>query len=258
MNRITIRALQQMKRDVRKIVGAVVYDYQMAQIVDRAGVDIVSIGDSVGVNIWGYSSESDVTLEQMLLVCRAVRRGVTRALGSCDLPGSGDPAAAARVLADDGGADMVKLEAAPETIRTIVESNIAVWAQLSGQVSGQSAVGSGQGSGQWAVGSGQDIAGLVTQAKALEAAGASLLDFRHSGPEAGPAVARAVSIPVLGGLGGGPWLDGRIRAVVNAIGYTASALEDGADRYANVARVAFDAITAYADDVRGGRQIRGK
>jgi 3-methyl-2-oxobutanoate hydroxymethyltransferase len=252
MNRITIPALQQMKRDVRKIVGAVVYDYQMAQIVDRAGVDIISIGDSVGVNIWGHSSESDVTLDQMLLVCRAVRRGVTRALVSCDLPGSNDPVAAARVLAGEGGADMVKIEADASTVQAIVRADVAVWAQLSGQVSGQSAVGSGQEV------AGSGVAALVREAKALEAAGASLLDFRHSGPEAGPAVARAVSIPVLGGLGGGPWLDGRVRAVVNAIGYTASALEDGADRYANVARVALDAITAYADDVRGGRQVRGK
>jgi 3-methyl-2-oxobutanoate hydroxymethyltransferase len=68
----------------------------------------------------------------------------------------------------------------------------------------------------------------------------------------------AVSIPVIGGLGGGSWLDGRVRAVVNAIGYTAVALDDTADRYANVARVALDAITTYADDVRAGRQVRGK
>ena len=71
-----ISALQQMKRDGRKIVAAVVYDYQMAQIADRAGVDIVSAGDSVGVTLWGQSSESDVTLDQMVLVCRAVRRSV--------------------------------------------------------------------------------------------------------------------------------------------------------------------------------------
>ena len=64
----------------------VVYDYQMAQIVDRAGVDIVSVGDSVGVNMWGQRSELDVTLDQMLLACKAVRRGVERALVSCDFP----------------------------------------------------------------------------------------------------------------------------------------------------------------------------
>jgi 3-methyl-2-oxobutanoate hydroxymethyltransferase len=105
---------------------------------------------------------------------------------------------------------------------------------------------------------GDEVAGLVREAQALEQAGASLLDFRHSGPVAGPAVVRGVSIPVIGGLGGGPWLDGRVRAIVNAIGYSAAALDDQADRYANVARVALDAIAAYADDVRSGRQIRGK
>src|SRR5688572_19070792 len=83
---MTVASLQQMKREGRKIVGVVVYDYQMAQIVDRAGVDIVSVGDSVGVNMWGQQSELDVTLDEMLLACKAVRRGVTRALVSCDFP----------------------------------------------------------------------------------------------------------------------------------------------------------------------------
>ena len=84
--KVTIPALQQMKRDGRKIVGVVAYDYQMAQIVDRAGMDIVSVGDSVGMNLWGLSSEFDVTLDQMILTCQAVRRGVKRALVSCDFP----------------------------------------------------------------------------------------------------------------------------------------------------------------------------
>jgi 3-methyl-2-oxobutanoate hydroxymethyltransferase len=264
MDRVTVAALQQMKRERRKIVGVVVYDVQMARIADRAGVDIVSVGDSVGVNIWGHASENEVTLEQMLLACTAVRRGVERALVSCDVPPAADAVTAAQVLVKEGGADLVKVEAGPGTIRTIVDAGIPVWAQLSGQWavgSWQLAAGSGQevaGSGQRAVGSGQEIADLVERAKALEAAGASMLDFRHSGPVAGPAVAAAVSIPVIGGLGGGPWLDGRVRAIVNAIGYTAAALDDHADRYANVARVALDAIASYADDVRGGRQVRGK
>ena len=84
-----------------------------------------------------------------------------------------------------------------------------------------------------------------------------MLDFRHSGSTAGPSVTQAVSIPVLGGLGGGPWLDGRVRSIGNAIGNVAAALDDDVPRYASVARVTLDAITAYADDVRGGRQVRG-
>jgi 3-methyl-2-oxobutanoate hydroxymethyltransferase len=97
----------------------------------------------------------------------------------------------------------------------------------------------------------------VDEAKRLEDAGASLLDFSLSGPVAGPAVVEAVSIPVMGGLGGGPWLDGRMRMAHAAIGYAASALDAKADTYANVARITLDAITAYAGDVRAGRQIKG-
>lgn len=233
-----------MKREGQKIVGVVVYDCPMARIADRAGVDIVSAGDSVGVNMWGHAAEEDITLEEMLVVCTAVHRGATHALVSCDLPGGArDVVAAAQTLVHEAGAEMVKVAAAPGTIRAIVDAGVPVWAQMSGQGAG---------------GSGPEVAGLVREAQALEAAGASLIDFRHSGPVAGPAVAKAVSIPVIGGLGGGPWLDGRVRAVVNAIGYSAGALDDQADRYANVSRVALDAISAYATDVRAGRQVRGK
>src|SRR5918993_3621201 len=100
-----------MKRSGQKIVGVVVYDFQMAQIVDRAGVDIVSVGDSVGATLWGHRSELEVTIDQMLIACKAVRRGVDRALVSCDVPygplqkGKTAAVEAARYLVDEGGAD---------------------------------------------------------------------------------------------------------------------------------------------------------
>jgi len=83
------------------------------------------------------------------------------------------------------------------------------------------------------------------------------LNFTNSGPVVGPAVAQAVSIPVLGGFGGGPWLDGRVRMATAAIGYSADGLDNPPHTYANVAQIAFDAITAYAEDVRSVRQIAG-
>ena len=263
--KLRVAALQQMKRDGRKIVGVVVYDYQMAQIVDRAGVDIVSVGDSVGVNMWGQRSEMEVTLDQMLLACKAVRRGVERALVSCDFPygpmqeGVDAAVRAAARLVEDGGADMVKLDAAAhhlDAVRAVAATGIPVWAQFGITPHTASRYGGMSNASH-------DLAGQMTEqfvadAKRLEDAGAALLDFTHSGPVAGPAVTGAVSIPVIGGLGGGPWLDGRVRAVVNAVGYLAGALDDTTDRYANVARVTFDAIQTYADDVRAARQIRGK
>ena len=73
---MTIPALQQMKRDGRKSVGVVAWDYPLARLADRAGVDFVSVGDSVGVNLWGHGNPLEVTLDEMLVCCKAVRRGV--------------------------------------------------------------------------------------------------------------------------------------------------------------------------------------
>src|SRR4029078_10891789 len=75
-----------MNRDGRKIVGVVAWDYQMARIVDRAGVDLVSVGDTVGINLWGQPNPLEGTMDQMIVVCQAVRRGVRRALLSVDFP----------------------------------------------------------------------------------------------------------------------------------------------------------------------------
>ncbi len=262
--KVTIPALQQMKRDGRKIVGVVVYDYQMAQIVDRAGVDIVSVGDSVGINFWGHRTELEVTLDEMILACRAVRRGVTRALVSCDFPfgplqASPDAAVAAAVrLVKEGGADLVKLDGAsgfPEAVRAVTRAGIPVWAQFG--ITPQTALQYGGVAHALPELAALKKDSLLAEAGVLEGAGASLLDFTNSGPVAGPLVAGALSIPVIGGLGGGPWLDGRVRAVSNAIGYFAAAIDDGVERYANVGRIALDAIAAYADDVRSGRQVKG-
>ena len=82
---VSIPALHQMKRARQKIVGVVAWDFQVAQIVDRAGVEIVSVGDSVGTNLWGHSNPLAVTMDEMIVVCRAVRRGVRRAIVSCDM-----------------------------------------------------------------------------------------------------------------------------------------------------------------------------
>jgi 3-methyl-2-oxobutanoate hydroxymethyltransferase len=229
-------SLRAMKRAGKKIVGVVVWDFQMAQIVDRAGVDLVSVGDSVGVNLWGQA-EGEVTLEEMLVVCKAVRRGVKRALLSCDLPQKFASPENARRLVKEGGADMVKVESSSRSVGEIVAAGIAVFAEFHG---------------------GRPADELVSEAKAHEAAGAALLDFRHSGPEAGAAVVRAVAIPVIGGLGGGPWLDGRMRMAHAAIGYPASQLDSRQESYANVARIALEAIGAYAEDVRAGRHLKGQ
>jgi len=265
---VTIPGLQQMKRAGQKIVGVVAWDFQMAQIVDRAGVDLVSVGDTVGTNLWGHPSPLAVTMEEMIVVCKAVRRGVRRAIVSCDLPfgplqeGIDSALRAAIRLVKEAGADMIKLDGAadfPEAVRAIGRAGVPVFAQFG--ITPQTAPRYGISYSDMVKPGAQAPAvmteKLVEEATRLEGAGASLLDFTLSGPVAGPAVVGAVSIPVIGGLGGGPWLDGRMRMAHAAIGYAASALDSKTDTYANVARITLEAITAYAEDVRAGRQIKG-
>lgn len=188
---MTPAELQAMKRDGRKIACVVCWDQSTAEVADAAGVEIVSVGDSVVESF-----------DEILVHLAGVRRGVRRALVSCDLP---EPSLenARRALA--AGADLVKVDA---NAAELAAAGIAVWAQI------------------------EDAA----DAKRMEDAGAVLIDFRHSGPEAGAAAVAAVAIPVLGGLGGGPWLDGRVRATH---------------------RLLDDALAAYVDDVRAARPVQG-
>lgn len=266
--RVTIPTLHQMKRDGRKIVGVVAWDFHMAAIADRAGVEVISVGDTVGANLWGRDNPLDVTLDEMLVVCRAVRKGVSRAMVSCDFPfgplqrGPAAAVDAAIRLVQDGGVDMVKLDGAAahlDAVRAVVGSGIPVFAQFG--ITPQTALHYGV---PYAAAASADAevkaeltAKLVDEARQLEAAGAALLDFTNSGPVAGPAVSAAVEIPVVGGFGGGPWLDGRVRMAHAAIGYGAGNLDSPVDTYANVARITLEALTEYSNDVRQSRQIKG-
>jgi 3-methyl-2-oxobutanoate hydroxymethyltransferase len=267
-DKISLRALQRMKDDGHKIVGVVAWDYQIARIVDRAGVDIVSVGDTVGVNLWGHANPFEVTMDQMILVTQAVRRGVSRALLSADFPfgplqeGTDSAVGAAVRFVKEAGVDMVKLDAASDyldSVTAITRAGIPVFAQFG--ITPQTALRYGVEYN--AIPSSDDQVpvamkdALVAEAKRLEEAGAVLLNFTNSGPVVGAAVAQAVSVPVVGGFGGGPWLDGRMRMAHAAIGYAASAIDNPPDTYANVAQTTLAAITAYAEDVRAVRQIAG-
>jgi 3-methyl-2-oxobutanoate hydroxymethyltransferase len=266
--KVTIPALQAMKREGKKSVGVVAWDYQIARIADRAGVDFVSVGDSVGVNLWGRDEVSEVTLEEMLICCKAVRAGIERALVSCDMPfgpvqeGVEAALTAAFRLVKEGGADMIKVDAAadfPDAVRALVRAGIPVFAQFG--LTPQTAIKYGipysaQNSPQ-AQASAEAAGRLVAEAKLLEEAGACLLDFTNSGPVAGAAVVKAVKIPVIGGFGGGPWLDGRVRLAHTAIGYAEKWLDSKTETYANTAKAALDAFTALIADARAGRQIKG-
>jgi 3-methyl-2-oxobutanoate hydroxymethyltransferase len=266
--KMTIAALQQMKRDGKKSVGVVAWDYQIARIADRAGVDFISVGDSVGVNLWGRDEVLEVTLDEMLICCKAVRRGTERALVSCDMPfgpvqeGAQAALTAARLLMDECGADMIKVDAAadfPDVVRELTRCGVQVFAQfgLTPQTAAKFGIPYSAQNSTQAQATAEAADKLVAEAKLLEESGAALLDFTNSGPVAGAAVVKAVQIPVIGGFGGGPWLDGRVRLAHTAIGYAEKWIDSKTDTYVNTAKAALEAFTALIADARAGRQIKG-
>ncbi|WP_265862972.1 3-methyl-2-oxobutanoate hydroxymethyltransferase [Streptomyces sp. SKN60] len=267
-DKVTLNALRRMKDEKRKIVGVVAWDCPMARIADRAGADLISVGDTVGVNLWGHTNPLEITLDEMLVVTKAVRRGTRRALLSADFPygplqeGGAAAVRAAIRFAKEAGVDLVKLDGAadfPEAVEAVTRAGVPVFAQFG--ITPQTALRYGveyRGVPSAAEQVPEEmLEAMVAEAKRLEEAGAVLLNFTNSGPVVGAAVAAAVSVPVVGGFGGGPWLDGRMRMANAAIGYSAQALDDPPETYAQVARTAFDALTAYAEDVRAARQIAG-
>ena len=252
---ITIPKLTQMKREGKKIVGVVVYEHQSALIADRAGADIVSLGDSCGHNLLGQENQEAVTLDEILTLAKGVRRGVKNALFSCDLPfgsyqvSAEDAVRSAVRLVKEAGADCVKLEvtsAQTEIVTAIARAGIPVFAQfgLTPQTSAHL--------GGWESGATISTEQLVETAKALEQAGASLLDLTWGGAATGP-VTQAVKIPVMCGLGNDGSSDGQIRTLFRTVGLGAGALNDSIPRYANVAKVVLEAITQYSADIRAGK-----
>jgi 3-methyl-2-oxobutanoate hydroxymethyltransferase len=266
--KVTLDTLAQMKRDGVKCAGVVAWDTQMARIAELAGVDFISVGDSVGANLWGHDDPLQVSLDEMLICCKAVRRGTRRVLVSCDMPYGPvqqSPEAAvqaAKRLVHEGGADIIKLDAAadyPNAVRAVVAAGIPVFAQfgLTPQTAAKHGIPYCNQNSPSAQASPEMTETLVREAKLLEDCGAALLDFTNSGPIAGAAVSSAVSIPVIGGFGGGPWLDGRVRLAITAIGYGEKWLDSDVETYTNTAKAALGAFGALVSDVRAGRQIKG-
>ncbi|SRR5581483_4711536 len=265
---VTIPALQQLKREGKKSAGIVCWDYQTALIAERAGVDFLVVGDSVGANLLGHDNPLEVTLDEMLVFCKAVRRAAKRALVICDLPfgplqeGVDQALKAAVRAVKEGGADLIKLDAAaefPEAVAALTRAGIPVFAQfgLTPQTAMKYGIPYSAQNSASAQATAEMTEKLVKEAKELEAAGAAMLDFTNSGPVAGPAVVKAVKIPVIGGFGGGPWLDGRVRLAQTAIGSTAKWIDSKAETYVNTAKLTLEAFKTMIDEIRAGKQIKG-
>ncbi|HEX2188436.1 MAG TPA: 3-methyl-2-oxobutanoate hydroxymethyltransferase [Longimicrobiaceae bacterium] len=254
---VTTTTLREMKRRGEKVAALTAYDYLFARLVDEAGADVVLVGDSLAQVVLGYDSTVPVTLDEMIHHARAVRRGVRRALLVVDLPFltyqvSLEDAVrnAGRVLKETGAA-AVKVEGgSPEmadTIRTLVRVGIPVMAHLGFTPQSVNTLGGTRVQGREEGGRER----LLTEARAVEAAGAfSVVLELVPGPVAA-AVTEALSIPTIG-IGAGVGCDGQILVLHDMLGLYEDFKPRFLRRFAELAETTRSAVGDYVGAVRSG------
>ena len=255
-SKITTTALLDMKRRKEKIVTLTCYDAAMARLLTEAGVDVILVGDSVGNVKLGYANTLPVTVEEMLIYTKAVRRGTGRAMLVADMPflsyetSPADAVRHAGRLVKEGGAEAVKVEGAADvmaSVKALVRAKIPVMGHLG--LTPQSVLALG---GYRVQGRGADARKILTQALALEKAGVFSLVLEAVPAALGRAVSRRLRIPVIG-IGAGTECDGQVLVLDDLLGLTPGPLPKFAKAYASLRPLAADAVRRYCLDVRQRR-----
>lgn len=243
--------------DQRKIVCLTAYDYPTARLLDGAGVDVVLVGDSLGMVVLGYENTLPLTVEEMLHHTRAVRRGVRRALLVADMPyGSfhGDRNEAvhnAIRFVKEAGAEALKVEGGErrmELIAQMVEAEIPVMAHIGLTPQSMHAFGGFRVQGKTVDAAEQ----ILRDARAVEAAGAFSVVLESIPRELAARITSELRIPTIG-IGAGPECDGQILVLHDMIGLSLGHTPKFTRRYAQVGEAISQAVAAYAEDVRSGR-----
>ncbi len=241
----------------RRITCLTAYDYPTARLLDDAGVDILLVGDSLGMVVLGYDNTLPVTLEEMLHHTRAVRRGVRRALLVADMPyGSyhGEVAESVRNavrFVKEAGAEAVKVEGGErrlELIVRLVEAEIPVMGHIGLTPQSLHAMGGFRVQGKTPDSAEQ----LLRDARAVEAAGAFSIVLESLPRELAARFTQQLRIPTIG-IGAGPECDGQVLVFHDLMGLTAGNVPKFARRYANLAEEIARAANEYCEDVRSGR-----
>jgi 3-methyl-2-oxobutanoate hydroxymethyltransferase len=213
-----IKRIRAMKPEGRKIAALTAYDYPMARLLDEGGVDVILVGDSLGMVVLGFPDTTSVTMEHMVHHCAAVSRGVKNALVVADLPiGSCETPEAALANSRrlvDAGAAAVKIEGArPAEINAIVQAGIPLMAHLGMLPQRVREEGGYHVKGRTAA----EISALLGEARAIEAAGAFAVVLELVRPDVAGRISKALRIPTIG-IGSGQACDGQILVTHDLIG----------------------------------------
>jgi 3-methyl-2-oxobutanoate hydroxymethyltransferase len=258
VEKITIPSLQVRKAVGPKIVCLTAYDYPTARILDERGVDLILVGDSLGMVVLGYENTVPVTMDEMVHHTKAVTRAVRRALVVGDMPyfsfhlGADETIRNASRFLKEGGASAVKIEGASakrlKLVKAMVEAEIPVMGHVG--LTPQSILSLGRYKVKGKVAA--EARRIVEDAVRLEESGAFAVVLESIPVEVAALVTRAVGIPTIG-IGAGPACDGQVLVFHDVMGYSTGYMPKFVRRYADLNGVMGVAIAAYAADVRAGR-----
>ncbi|MCZ4302181.1 3-methyl-2-oxobutanoate hydroxymethyltransferase [Microbacterium oxydans] len=254
--RVTLAALAAKKDAGEALVMVTAYDHPSAQIVEAAGVDIVLVGDSAAMTVLGYDSTVPVTVDEMLMLTKAVRRGLTSPLLIGDLPfGSYEASdelalATAQRFIKEAGCDLVKIERGGTTVdraRALVQAGIPVVGHVGLTPQTATALGGYRAQGRTA----EAALAVIDDALALQDAGCAMLVIEAVPSEVTAVLMPRLDIPVIG-IGAGAGADGQVLVFHDLLGLYDGGAAKFVKRYADLRSAAIDGVEAYAREVRSG------
>ncbi|MFQ5511816.1 MAG: 3-methyl-2-oxobutanoate hydroxymethyltransferase [Candidatus Krumholzibacteriia bacterium] len=256
-DKITVRTIVDMKTAGEKVVMLTAYDYQTAMLEDRAGVEIILVGDSLGMVVLGYENTLPVTLEEIIHHLKAVSRVRPRALLVGDLPFMSyqasveDAVRNAGRLLKEGGAEAVKLEGGRRmsaVIKAILDADIPVMGHIGLTPQSLHRLGGYRVQGK----DPESAEKLVEDAKFLEEAGCFSLVLEGMPRELAGTISASLKIPTIG-IGAGSLCDGQVLVVNDMLGMSEDFSPKFVKRYARVGRDMGRAFDEFVDDVKKGR-----
>ncbi|MEM2210493.1 MAG: 3-methyl-2-oxobutanoate hydroxymethyltransferase [Nitrososphaerales archaeon] len=256
VKKVTTLSLLKMKEEKKKIVMITAYDYPTGLLADKAGVDVVLVGDSLGMVVLGYENTLPVTMDEMLTFCKAVSRGVKRAFIVADMPfmsyqvSKEEAIRNAGRLIKEGGADGVKLEGGIEikdTVEAIVQAGIPVMGHIGFTPQSVHKLGGYKAQGR----SCDEALKIIRDAQALVDAGVFSIVLEFMMSEVAELITRKVKVPTIG-IGAGQYCDGQVLVIHDALGLYDRVTPRFVKQYVKLSEIILDALQKYSNEVRSG------
>jgi len=257
MGKKSLLDFYQMKKEGTKITWITAYDYPIASFAETSGIDMILVGDSLGMVVYGYEGTVSVTMDECIIHCKAVRRGAPNVFVVGDMPfgsyhvSDSDAVANAVRFVKEANVDAIKLEGGVRVaskIKAIADAGIVVIGHIGLTPQSTGVLGGYKAQGRTA----DSAEAVIEDALAVQENGAKILLVESIPAELAKALTKIVTIPVLG-IGAGADIDGQVLVCGDVLGYFEAFTPKFVKKYANVAKIIKDAIKEYIEDIRTGK-----